>query len=231
MTRWLPGFDDRLTELLAQCARDAGEDVDTYVARAVAAQMVADLQDIGGAGLRGSLTRMTQAAADGVVPRGVIADPQRLRALYATGQLDSPTEESYDRITRAAADALDAPFAALTLVDDGRLFFKSAIGMSGTSAQVRQIPLSQSLCEFTVARGAPLVVGDATTDPAFETHPAVSQGNLVAYLGIPFGDADGNVLGSLYVSDIRPRRWGTGHIRTLSDFTCIAAERLLGGVA
>ena len=43
MTSWLPRYDDWLNAELEQCAREAGEDVDTYVARAVATRMVADL--------------------------------------------------------------------------------------------------------------------------------------------------------------------------------------------
>jgi GAF domain-containing protein len=223
----LPGFDERLNQLLADCAHDAGHEVDAYVARAVAAQMIVDRKNLGGPALDELLARLseTDIFAEPAPPR-VIADPHRLRALYATGQLDSPTEEAYDRITRAAAHALDVPFAAIALVDVGRRFLKSAVGMSGTSARERVAPLGDTLCEFTVIKNCPLVVEDATNDPVFKSRPSVSGGDVVAYLGIPLGDAEGNAVGSLYVSDVKPRRWGTGHVRTLSDFAHLAEARL-----
>ena len=67
----------------------------------------------------------------------VVSDPDRLRSLNATGLLDSPPEQTYDRITRAAADALDAPFAAMTLIDADRQFFKSSVGMGDMSTEQR----------------------------------------------------------------------------------------------
>jgi hypothetical protein len=58
------------------------------------------------------MTHLSDCAAftDAALPASpvVISDPDRLRALYATGLLDSEPEEHYDRITRSAAVALDA---------------------------------------------------------------------------------------------------------------------------
>lgn len=232
MTSWLPRFDDWLNRLLEECARDAGEDVDTYVARAVASQMVVDQRQADSASaeeLRRRLSHsdvFTASAMPSVA--AAIADPDRLRALYATGLLDSPPEEVYDRITRAAAAALDAPFAALSLIDVDRQFLKSTVGMGGTSAQERQTTLEQSICQYAVANATPLILEDARTDPIFKNHPAVRDGSVVAYLGIPLVDNDGNAIGTLRVFDDKPRLWGTGHVQVLSDLAKLAAERIFG---
>lgn len=223
-------FDDYLNRLLEELAREAGENVETYVARAVATQMANDMRrasDPAVGDLQAHLSTsgvLEKTAMPDVVT--VIADPDRLRALHQTGLLDSPPEAIYDRITRAAADALDAPYATLTLVDQDRQFFKSAVGLDTSSAESRQTPLERSVCQYAVADGAPLILEDARLDPTFKQHPAVRDGSVVAYLGIPLMDQAGNAVGTLCVYDTKPRLWGTGHLQVLSDLAALAAERI-----
>jgi len=232
VTSSLKRFDEWLNRLLEQCARDAGEDVNTYVARAVASQMVADHRRGESATIHELMARLSDSGvfADTGMPSvsTVIADPDRLRALYATGLLDSPTEEIYDRITRAAADALDAPCSALSLVDIDRQFFKSTAGMDIDSSEERQTPLERSICQYAVANGKALIIEDARVHPVFKNHVAVRDGSVVAYLGTPLVDNAGNAIGTLCVFDDKPRLWSTGHVQVLSDLAGIAAERMFG---
>jgi hypothetical protein len=226
-------FDEWLNRSLEECARNAGEDVGTYVARAVASQMVADQRRHETIPIEKLLAHLSES---GVLETdsmpdvsAVISDPGRLRSLNATGLLDSPTEETYDRITRTAADALDAPFAAVSLVDVDRQFFKSTAGMAAMSVpEDRQIPLDQSICQYAVADRNPLVLEDARTDPVFMKHPLVRSGAVIAYLGIPLIDHDGHAIGTLCVFDDKPRSWGTGHVQVLSDLAQVAGERIFG---
>lgn len=232
MSGSLKRFDEWLNRQLEQCARDAGEDVNTYVARAVASKMVADQRLADSAAVERLMEHLSQsgvfAGTDMPSVSTVIADPDRLRSLYATGLLDSPREEIYDRITRAAADALDAPNSCVTLVDVDRQFFKSAVGMETSTPEERQTPLSRSICQYAVANGLPLILEDARTDPVFKNHPAVRDGTVVAYLGIPLSDDEGNAIGTLCVFDTKPRLWGTGHVQVLNDLAGLAAERIFG---
>ncbi len=233
VTGSLKRFDEWLNRELEQCARDAGEDVNTYVARAVASKMVADHRLADGAAVEQLMKHLSEsgvfAGTDMPSVSTVIADPDRLRALYATGLLDSPQEEIYDRITRAAADALDAPHALVSLVDVDRQFFKSAAGMELRTPEERQTPLERSLCQYAVANGEALLLEDARLDPVFKNHPAVQDGTVVAYLGIPLTDSHGNSIGTLCVYDEKPRLWGTGHVQVLTDLAGLAAERIFGG--
>ncbi|MGB3482372.1 MAG: GAF domain-containing protein [Mycobacterium sp.] len=232
MTRWVPRFDDWLNELLEESARTAGEDVDAYVARAVATQLVADQRAADSPDLGKLLAHLSSILESTQSPAAIsmtaISDPDRLRSLYATGLLDSPPEEMYDRITRAATAALDAPHAALTLVDVDRQFFKSSVGMDLPTPADRQTPLERSVCQYAVAMGEPLVLEDMREDPLFKNHPAVLDGTVVAYLGIPLTDADNHSVGTLCVFDSKPRQWGTGHLQVLSDLAKIAADRIFG---
>lgn len=233
MTNSLPGFDDWLNRALEEAAREAGEDVQTYVMRAVAANMVADHVRAEKAATKVLLEHLTEAGvldSDSMPDvAAAIADPDRLHALRATGLLDSPVEDVYDRITRAAADALDAPFSVVSLVDVDRQFYKSGVGVGDLSEpQNRQTPLDQSICQYAVADRAPLVLEDARTDPIFKNHPVVRSGAIAAYLGIPLFDPEGHAIGTLCVFDDKPRLWGTGHVQVLTDLAELATERIFG---
>ena len=232
MTGSLTGFDDWLNRQLEECAREVGEDVRTYVARAVASRMVSEQRRVDSPGF---IELMTHLAASGTfaVPTmpdtsATINDPSRLRALYATGLLDSPPEEAFDRITRAAAAALDAPHSAVSLIDVDRQFFKSTVGMGGDSPEERETPLERSVCQYALAKGSALLIEDARIDPIFKNHPAVVDGSVVAYLGIPLVDGEKNAIGTLCVFDEVPRLWTTGHVQILGDFASLAAERAFG---
>jgi GAF domain-containing protein len=223
-------FDGWLNQFLEECAREAEQDVGTYVARAVAAQMVADARRSNNPVIGELMAHLSDCDtfAEATMPStsAALTDPDRLRALYATELLDSPTEEVYDRITRAAAAALDVPSAAISLVDTYRQFFKSTVGMGVESPEERQTPLERSVCQYAVANGDTLMLEDARIHPIFKNHPVVRDGSVVAYLGIPLIDPAGYAIGTLCVFDTKPRLWGTGHVQILSNLAQLAAERM-----
>jgi hypothetical protein len=228
-------FDEWLNDLLEERARDAGEEVEIYIARAVASRMLAEHRRTDSRSGEELLTHLTECGVftDSAMPNvsAAVNNPDRLRSLNATGLWDSPPEAIYDRITRAAADALDAPVALVSLVGADKQFFKSSAGMEINSASERQTPLNRSVCQYAVANGAPLVLDDARADPVFKNHPAVRDGTVVAYLGIPLTDQAGLAIGTLCVFDTKPRLWNTGHIQILSDLAALAAERIFSNEA
>lgn len=230
MSGSVTGFDGWLNRMLEQCAHDADKDVATYVARAVASQMVADIRMTNDGPIDELMSHLAEcgvfAGTDMPSVAAEITNPDRLKALYATGLLDSEPEEGYDRITRAAASALDVPFALVSLVDVDRQYFKSAAGLSTETPQERQTPIERSLCQYAVASGSTLILDDARFDPMYKNHPAVIDGTVVAYLGVPLIDPEGNAVGTLCVFDTKPRLWGTGHVRTLMDLAQLAADRM-----
>ena len=73
-----------------------------------------------------------------------ILDSTRLEALQSTLLLDSPHEAAFDRLTKMAAAILRTPMAIVSLVDDRRQFFKSAVGLPDT---LTETPLSHSFCQ------------------------------------------------------------------------------------
>ena len=110
----------------------------------------------------------------------VLGDPARLAALERRGLLDSPPDEALDRLTRLAAGLLRAPVALVSLVDDHRQFFKSAVGLPEPWASRRETPLSYSFCQHVVATAAPLRVEDAPRHPLGRDNRTVAELGVVA---------------------------------------------------
>jgi diguanylate cyclase (GGDEF)-like protein/PAS domain S-box-containing protein len=147
---------------------------------------------------------------------------ERLLALCNLGILDTEAEESYDRITRRAAAALDVPIALVSLVDDTRQWFKSRVGLDVTQT-AREI----SFCAHAVNDRRPLVVEDAMRDPRFATNALVEGApNIRAYLGIPLFTLSGQPVGTLCAIDTRVRQFRDEEVAALTDFAGMVEELL-----
>lgn len=97
-------------------------------------------------GLAERLLRRVAAArgADPLPADRVLRSPSRVAALRRADLLDTPSEEVFDRLTRIAARALDAPVALFTLLDEERQFCKSMVGLPSVWLSGR----NQALCDI-----------------------------------------------------------------------------------
>ncbi len=146
-----------------------------------------------------------------------LRDPARLRALVETGLLDSAPEVAFDRLTRLASKILRVPVALVSLVDDHRQFFKSAVGLGEPWATRRETPLSHSFCQHAVASREPLVVFDAREHPLLRHNLAIVDLDVVAYAGVPLVTSDAQALGALCVIEATPRRWTDEEMEVLRE--------------
>ena len=147
-----------------------------------------------------------------------IGDEARLEALRRTLLLDSPPEESFDRLTRLATAVLKVPVALVSLIDGKRSFIKSCFGLSGPLAASRQTPLSHSFCKHAVASREPLLVSDARLDPLVKDNPSVSEFGVIA---------EGHALGTFCVVHGQPHEWTqeeVGILRVLATSTVSEIE-------
>ncbi len=168
----------------------------------------------------GCMTGDPTRDADGDGLHG-ITEPGRLRLLASTELLDTPADARFDRFTRLARNALNAPISLVSLVDAERQFFKSADGLPGNLAGVRQTPLSHSLCKYVVADRKPLIVDDARADARIGQSRAVTELGVVAYLGFPIFLEGGAALGSFCVIDLKPRHWTAREIEMVRDMAAL----------
>jgi two-component sensor histidine kinase len=164
---------------------------------------------------------------DNIFDPAKLTDPDRLRALAQTRLIDTPREESFDRLTRLVSRLLDAPVSLVSLVDRDRQFFKSAHGLEEPLASERQTPLSHSFCQHVVTSGTALVIEDAKDHPVVCHNPAVTEFGVGAYAGVPITSPDGHVLGSLCALDMKPRHWGADDLNNLHDIAKIVTSEIM----
>jgi|HubBroStandDraft_4_1064222.scaffolds.fasta_scaffold29778_3 transcriptional regulator with GAF, ATPase, and Fis domain len=143
--------------------------------------------------------------------------PERLRELHRSMLLDTPPEESFDRLTRLTSSVLNVPVTLVSLVDSDRQFFKSCLGLPQPWAAQRQTPLSHSFCQHVVESRRPLVVSDAREHPLLRNNPAIRDLGIIAYAGAPLISPNGQVLGTLCAIDHEPRHWTTNQVEILCN--------------
>jgi diguanylate cyclase (GGDEF)-like protein len=150
------------------------------------------------------------------------AEEQRLAALRRYDILDTPPEESFDRITRLVQSILETPMAVLSLIDRDRQWSKSRQG-----AAAAQAARSISFCNHAIRGTVPLVVPDALADPRFAASPLVlGEPHIRFYAGMPLRTHDGHNLGALCAMDTRPRSPDAEQIEMLADLGRIALDQL-----
>jgi len=128
-------------------------------------------------------------------------EESRLKALQGYDILDSLTETEFDRITGLASIICDAPISLISLVDETRQWFKSAVGLN-----VKETPRDLAFCAYTIMDKDVFEVKDATKDERFKNNDLVTADpNIRFYAGFPLVDPQGYALGSLCVIDRRPK--------------------------
>lgn len=149
-------------------------------------------------------------------------ETRRLDAVRALGLLDTPAEERFDRVTRLAQRVFGVPFAALSLIDHRRAFFKSSQGLPFT-----QLSRDVSFCGHVIASTDPLVVPDTAADARFRDNPLVSASPYIRFFaGQPISATDGSALASLSIFDVRPRELAPSERDALRDLASIAESEL-----
>lgn len=155
-----------------------------------------------------------------IVPTPSEAD--RLAALDRYDVLDTPREESFDRITRLVRRVFDVPMTTVTLIDGHRQWFKSRQGMR--SSETERGP---ALCDHVVRLAEPVIVPDTLLDPRFAENPfVVGEPRLRFYAGAPLHTPDGHVIGTLCAMDTRPRAFSDADRATLIDLARIVMDEL-----
>ncbi|MEV6861376.1 GAF domain-containing SpoIIE family protein phosphatase [Streptosporangium subroseum] len=149
------------------------------------------------------------------VPPAVL-DPRRLAAVLATGLLDSEPEPAFDELALLAATMTRTKRAFVTLVDDRRSFWKSAIGMGELPLRARLIPVEDSPSHILIATNKPLIVDDVTADPRLRGLAAVEQLGIGAWAEYPIHGPNGEVLGGLCVVDSVSRAWTDDEMQMLA---------------
>ena len=158
-------------------------------------------------------------------PHAVLRDRERLEAVLRTGLLDTPAEESFDRLTRLAAKLVGVPATFLSVVDEGRDFYKSCFGFEGPLAAARELE-GQTFCHFALVSAGPLLIPDTLADPVFRDVPTVKSMGVRAYAGIPLLTDEGQAIGSFCAIDFQPRDWSALDVEILTELAASALREI-----
>ena len=150
-------------------------------------------------------------------------EAQRLEALRRYNILDTPPEESFDRITTLAARLFEVPIALVSLVDEYRAWFKSSYGFD-----TPEVSRESTMCSFALLYNDILIVPDTRSDPRFACMPfATSEPGLRFYAGAPLVTQDGFNLGTLCLLDSKPRlKLTSSEQATLKDLAAMVVDEL-----
>jgi hypothetical protein len=149
-------------------------------------------------------------------------EERRLTALRGLGILDTPPEERFDRIARIARTALDVPIVLVSLIDEGRQWFKSCHGL-----EVAETPRDVAFCAHAVTHGSELIVPDARADERFADNPLVTGApGIRFYAGVPLSPEPGLCIGTLCVIDLEPRELGDRDMELLRDLRDLVEREL-----
>lgn len=157
----------------------------------------------------------------------IIAPPpsneaERLERLRLYGILDTPAEEAFDRIARLASELLGTPIALVSLVDEGRQWFKAKIGLDATETS-RDV----AFCAHAILGTDVYVVNDASKHQNFHDNPLVTGGPKIRfYAGAPITTTDGLSLGTVCAIDSKPLNPTPRQLALLKDLSALAVNEM-----
>lgn len=155
-------------------------------------------------------------------PATPINEADRLKTLHSLEILDTSAEERFDRLTRLAQRMFDVPIALVSLVDQDRQWFKSAMGLNASETH-RDI----SFCGHAILGDEIFNIPDASKDQRFADNPLVTDApNIRLYVGCPLKALDGHKMGTLCLIDEQPRQLSDDDLHALRDLADMAEREL-----
>ena len=149
-------------------------------------------------------------------------EASRLAKLHEYEILDTPAERTFERITRLAARFFNVPMAAVSLLDERRLWRKARFGL-----RVSEHCRENSFCSYAILEDKVLVVPDTHADERFVNNPhVVNSPHVRFYAGAPLCADDGCRLGALCVMDRSPREFTAAERHMLADLASIVVDEM-----
>ncbi|PMC40173.1 hypothetical protein CJ195_00190 [Bacillus sp. UMB0899] len=146
-------------------------------------------------------------------------EEKRLKELYSLNLIHTPTEQSFDRITELASRIFQVPISLISLLTEDLQWFKSCVGLTGDLLNERSTKREESICQYVVIDGEPLVIEDTLQDPRFKHNPLVVQHHIRFYAGAPIITKHHNIIGTVCIIDVEPRTLTEAELQTLIDLS------------
>lgn len=164
-----------------------------------------------------------------MLPAPIPPDEQaRLDVLYKIGIIDTPPEDRFDNITKAAVARFKVMLSTITIIDKDREWYKSRCGI----ATPVQGPRNISFCGHALESKDIFIIEDTTKDPRFIDNPYVVGPPFVRfYAGVALHDSLTNQpIGVLCIKDNKTRQFSE---QDVADFLALGkkAEKELNSKA
>ena len=160
-------------------------------------------------------------------PQSIIQELHRLQVLKSYTILDQDREDAFERLTGMASRIFQVPIALVSLVDLGRQWFMSNLGLG----DVRETPRKLAFCAHAIqGKNDIFVVKDALEDPRFCDSPLVTGAPFIRfYAGAPLLSPEGYKLGTFCIIDSKPRPDGMSpdDQANLIDFAAMAMDAMV----
>jgi hypothetical protein len=149
----------------------------------------------------------------------------RQQALDVIGILDSAAEERFTRIAVLASQLFGTDQTLIAFIDRDRLWIKAASVVD--AERTTEMPRAGSFADWAIREPAPFVVTDASRDPRFAQHEAVTGGpNLRFYAAYPIESPFGERIGVISVIANQPRTWSDSETKLLRDLALMVQREL-----
>lgn len=148
---------------------------------------------------------------------------ERLLKLHAYDILDTPSENTFDKIAILAAQIFNTPIAQVTFVDQNRVFFKTNI----SPLKATEIDRKDSFCSVAILKEEVTLIKNMLDVPELINNPFVTMENGVRfYAGAPLKTTEGHQLGTLCVIDVQPREVTADQLKMLETLSSIVMDEL-----
>lgn len=149
-----------------------------------------------------------------------LRETARLAALEKLDILDSPRDETLDRIARLIIQIFGVDSSIVSFIDSHRQWYMASQGM-----QRDEVGRRDTFCQHTLEGVQPLVVRDASTDPRFAENPHVtSVGGVRFYAGVPLRTREGHNVGTVCAIGNAPRMFSAKDEMILTELTQLAMD-------
>lgn len=152
----------------------------------------------------------------------VSVEEDRMRALLRYDILDTPPDNTFDKLTKLAAQLMKVPVAIISFVDRNRVWFKSKYGLDA-----QEMEREEGLCNTVILTSDFYQVENAAIDPRTLGHKlVVGDFGLRFYAAYPLKTKDGFNLGAFCIIDRQPRSLTEYEQEVLRDLRDIAMEQI-----
>lgn len=155
-------------------------------------------------------------------PLKTVIEEARLAVLRSYSGLPPHDVAGLSRLSRETACSLGATHAAVSFVDDARVWFGGAFGFADVETS-----REHSFCDAVVRSTAPLLVPDGLADPRFWHHAMVrGEPGLRCYAGVPLIDHGGYTLGTVAAYSTEPAVFAPAILHDLSALAGLVRDFL-----